>query len=522
MSSAGPRLLIVTTGSSDVQLVCDGKRWEFDKDYLREIHSELLKRHSEIRFVDTPVSKVVERKDLPAGALDICTPKLDVALRSENYDATDHVLLLGTARQDRSDPHAAVQLLAERLHRIGTPKARIHTCNYLRDTERLEAENSREVAELQDRVVNRFVVKRIEDSVREVFRVVKPESVILALSGGFPKVKSLVEEIVKLHAVAVRIDETHVKIIDSVDRSKSDPPRPSYIDDKSEWDPTDSFRTRRRVLSLIRDGHLIGARAVAKPYYKFRHEEYWTSITEWLYQYAASLPLDPRCDIAILKHRRMAVRAALKTECALRADDIPGAVLGTVAFVEAALWDGLHEKLEKHPAGVGDRSMRNTYRLRKPYDAERPLGEKTNRLVRRPGDRDERKQPFEEIDNSGWYRVYDGGGGCAYRLACDFLGREHLTKVCQLLDKKDGVRELRNDVAHNVPTDDLMALAESRMQAEGFWPVRTTSVGRSLMTFIGQPIIQSVLEELDVENPKSLYEDLIREVTARLLATPYT
>src|SRR5205807_9301817 len=44
---------------------------------------------------------------------------------------------------------------------------------------------------------------------------------------------------------------------------------------------------------------------------------------------------------------RQAVRAALRVEFALMADDVPDAVHGTVAFFEAALWDHLNERLDE-------------------------------------------------------------------------------------------------------------------------------------------------------------------------------
>ncbi|HLH72746.1 MAG TPA: hypothetical protein VKX96_05635 [Chloroflexota bacterium] len=62
---------------------------------------------------------------------------------------------------------------------------------------------------------------------------------------------------------------------------------------------------------------------------------------KWLADFAASLPIPDECDIDLLKHPRMAVRAALRVELALLAGDIPRAVHGTVAFFEAAFWDWL-------------------------------------------------------------------------------------------------------------------------------------------------------------------------------------
>jgi hypothetical protein len=196
----------------------------------------------------------------------------------------------------------------------------------------------------------------------------------------------------------------------------------------------------------------------------------------------------------------MAVRAALRVELALRARDIPRAVHGTVAFFEAALWDRLGERCER--ASAPDRR-----RFFKFKPGEAPTGDKLLRI--RDGSDDDRKRPFEfkeHVDGSDWYWIYDDEA-CAGRIAEYYLGSDALKRLNSALSNR--IRELRNDVAHNEPTPDLMNHAHTRMQAAALWS--------STDTFLSQPLVQAVLTELGESAPESLLSKLLDEVRLRLV-----
>src|SRR5690606_19788325 len=110
--------------------------------------------------------------------------------------------------------------------------------------------------------------------------------------------------------------------------------------------PAASYRARWHALSLIEKGNLLGAWG-AVSHLEHAPGQQWTRIVEWLAKFASSLPLPPECDLAELKLQRMAAKAALRVELALRAGDIPRAVHGTVAFFEAALWDHVLDHFER-------------------------------------------------------------------------------------------------------------------------------------------------------------------------------
>lgn len=258
-------------------------------------------------------------------------------------------------------------------------------------------------------------------------------------------------------------------------------------------EPAAAYQARRHALELIAKGNLLAAWGAVQHLDNDEVEHQWTQVVKWLADFAASLPIPDECDIDLLKHPRMAVRAALRVELALVAGDIPRAVHGTVAFFESALWDHLRPHLT-------------------PHDARRRLfnvtPEPDEQLVRRgDGSQDDRGRPFEAQDINGarWYRIFDDDV-CGIRLAKRYLQKPALEKLGQAVSK---VRELRNDVAHNEPTPPLMDDARRRMADAQLWSTNGT--------FLTQPLVQNVLRDLGENNPSRLCTDLTDTIRARLL-----
>jgi hypothetical protein len=475
-------LLVVTVGQTDVQIVIDGVRRELRKERCAALHDEIAGR--EWSAVDAP-----ERKDpgavgtLPEGELLLCTPKLDAVLREVQPTA---VLLLETRRNADSapgDPRFAGAVLEKRLEEKGVRQVR--RVAYLEGKERLEDRR-----EPLDGLIRREVVRRLEDAIRASLAERELSRIVVAATGGFPEVSNLVEEIVRLHANGP-VDAYEV----SDGALQSPPTADRAVPRTPVFDPIVSFRARRRVLELVDKGNLLGAWAVAEPLHEHGTERAWTKVVDWLRCFASSLPMRDDCDISILKHPRMAVRAALRVECALRAGDIPRAVHGTVAFFEAALWDHIGEKTSRH-------ASKRLFRFHVPPPKE---------LVRQ---RDEdRSRPFifkETADNSDWYSV-DDSKICAIRIAKCYLKLDRLMRLGEALAAD--IRELRNDVAHNEPTSELMERARGRMQRAGLWSDKDT--------FLDQELVKDALDELGVGDSDRLLEDLLAEVRRRVV-TPLT
>ncbi len=481
-------LLVMTTGQTDVQLVMNGIRCELRKDRCAALHDEIEQRRAEWHFVDAPCRKQEPPVEaLPERTFSLCTPKLDAVLCRVVPAA---VLLLETRRNASAapgDPRFAGAVLKARLEARGV--IRIYRCTYLQNDERLEDPD-----QPLDAVVRREVVRRLEAAICNAIANVKPSRFVVTATGGFPVISNLVEEIVRLHA-----GELDVEVLEIADGTRATPPTADRaVPRVSIPEPLVSFQSRRRALEQITRGNLLGAWAIVEPLHAHETEQTWTQVVDWLRCFASSLPMPDACNLRVLVHPRMAVRAALRVELALRAGDIPRAVHGTVAFCEAAVWDRLLEYFGR------DASDPRFLKLREGKPAP------TGNLLRDGGDDnkncDNKNRPFENKTKNGQtgFLFHESGAG---RFARDYVGSEPLKALHDAIEK---VKQLRNDVAHNEPTPELMDKARGRMQDAGLWS--------SENTFLSQPLVQNVLKELGESQPDQLLECLLAKVRQRLTA----
>ncbi len=489
-------LLVFTVGRTDVQLVENGRRREFSKRCCAALHQQVEQRTGDWRVVDSPADKCTDDvENLPDGRFEFCTPKLDAVLQylEEKGVLPADALILETRRYSekvREDPRAAGLVLEQRLRERFGNRVEVTRIAYLEGAERLEDGDSE-----RDAVIRQAVVSRIDYAIRDAMAKRSGGQIVVATTGGIPRIATLVDEVVRLYAGR----GNSVELIEVPEAAKADPgKRDRAVPRRSVPEPVESYRARRHALDLIEAGNLIAAWGAVKHLADDEIEQKWTRIVEWLYRFAASLPIPNECDIAMLRHRLMAVRAVVRVELALRADDIPRAVHGTVAFFEAALWDQLLPHVERHP------DKPKLYAIKPAPCVE---------LVRsgNMGDSHNRKRPFERVDEMGttWYRIYEENV-CAIRIAKYYLKSDPLQNLGQAVSE---IRNLRNDVAHNEPTPELMAEAKQKMAEVQLW----SSDGARFLT---QPLIQEVLNELGVTAPEQLCDNLIATVRSRLVQRP--
>ncbi len=480
-------LLIMTTGRSDVQLVVDGVRRDLITERCGELHDELAKR--EFIIVDAPAAKGHFIDALPEGELSVCTPKLDAVLRFFDASPPTTAIVLETRRTLKSDPRFAGAVLERRLaERVVT--VRRHA--FLKDEERLEDTSNDE-----DAVIRRSVVNGLSKVIADAVEETKSDRIFVATTGGLPAANDIIEELVRLHAVG-RAQVTALEVPDGAIAAHDD----RAVEEK--FHPAAGYRARWHALSLVEKGNLLGAWGAVSHLEGAPGQE-WTQVIKWLAHFASSLPLPEGCDLAVLSHQRMAVRAALRVELALRAGDIPRAVHGTVAVFEAALWDKLGERIERS----SDPGKRRYFKVK---SGDSPMGDK----LLRTGDAsdEDRKRPFElkeTVDGVAWYWVFDGDGGPGARLAKYFIQSNALTQFDNALVIRK-IRELRNDVAHSEPTPELMTEARTRMQKAALWSNNDT--------FLSQPLVQAVLKELGEQCPEHLCAKFVSAVRDRLVAIP--
>lgn len=483
-------LLVLTTGQTDVQLVEGEARRELDKRGCAALHDEIEQRTGEWQLVDSPPSKAEgAANSLPQGAFVLCTPKLDAVLRylKERAMEPDAVLILGTRREtvaQPGDPRFAGEILESRLRERGVTD--VLRRPFLVDGERLEGEK-----DSRDAIIRREVVDRIDHAVRDRLQTITPAKIVFATTGGIPPVNTLVEEVVRLYAPP----GSEIDPLEVADGAKADPPTSDQaISRRSFPGPAASYQARRHALELIEKGDFLGAWGAVQHLHDDEVERRWTRVVKWLAHFAASLPIPDDCDIDLLKHPRRAVRSGVRVELALRAGDIPRAVHGTVAFFESALWDHLDPRLTRHDV------KRRWFKVDPPPTADLVRTSEENKV--------NHGRPFEvarEIDGEHWYMVFDDDV-CAIRLAKRYLARQALATLAQAISP---VRELRNDVAHNEPTPELMNEARHRMVEAQLWAPDDA--------FLAQPLVQNVLRDLGENDPSRLCTDLIATVRARLL-----
>lgn len=479
-------LLILTTGQSDVQLVCDGERRELDTRQCGVLHDEIKGRSWMV--VDPPTPKANGRVEtLPEGDLTLCTPKLDAVLNWFGEDLPDAALILGTERTRSSDPRFAGTVLAQRLGDRGVQN--VHRHAFLEGQDRLEDPSKPEEA-----VIRREIVGGLSALIAARLDAVKPDRVVVATTGGLAAANEVIQELVRLHAVGR--DVISLEVADGAFASRDDVAVPE------RFHPAAGFRARWHALSLVEKGNFFGAWG-AVSHLDGQPGQEWVHVVRWLADFASSLPIADHCNLPSVKHGRMAVRAALRVELALRSGDIPRAVHGTVAFFEAALWDRLNERFERS----ADPKQRRYFKLM--TGAAPPAGDK---LIRKnDGSDDDRKRPFEikdQVDGVHWYWVYDGDGGPAARIAKYFLNSDALTKLDNALGSD--IRAVRNDVAHNEPTPSIMNEASAKMRAAALWS--------DTRSFLSQPLVQNVLKELGIAEPDKLLTDLLATVRDRLVS----
>lgn len=479
-------LLVMTVGQTDVQLVVDEQRQKLDGNTCGTLHDAIEKRSWSV--VDAPAGRSRDAiKELPEGELALCTPKLDAILAHFGASRPTSVLILETRRQDTRDPRFAGEVMERRLRERGVEN--VTRVAFLTGDEQLEDPSSD-----VDAVVRRAVVTTLSKAIGDAAANMSPEShVFVATTGGLAAANELISELVRLHCVGGPA-VTALEVPDSGRGNHGD----RAVEEK--FHPAAGYRARWHALSLVEGGNILGAWGAVSHLENEPGQE-WTQVIKWLAHFASSLPLPTACDLAVLRHPRMAVRAALRVELALRAGDVPRAVHGTVALFEAALWDSLGERIER----CSDPKRRRFFKVK---SGGAPTGDKL--LRRGDGSDDDRKRPFElkdTIDGIGWYWVYDGDGGPGARIAKYFLQDEALTKFDVRLGST--IRELRNDIAHNEPTPELMNGARSRMQAVALWS--------SSDTFLSQPLAQDVLLALGVANPNALLENLLSGLRSRLV-----
>lgn len=227
-------LLITTAGTSDVQLVQNGRRCKLDGSIVGTLLDEIAQRTWE------PVNSPREMGDrisrLPEGKLLICVPKVEDLLehfRPSPERPSLSVLILETCRNMPSDPRRAGEFMEKVFHTHGVHN--VKRVAYLVGDERLEGPAS-------SSVIRPEVVRRIEKAIVEAIECTKRERgcVYVAATGGIPAVAELVTEIARFYCSFG--PPMFMFSIEVPEHGKAT---------FAPYDPAEVFRTRRHTVTLI-------------------------------------------------------------------------------------------------------------------------------------------------------------------------------------------------------------------------------------------------------------------------------
>jgi hypothetical protein len=508
-------LVIFTVGHTDVQLLEGGARHELSRERCGELHEQLAVRRGDWTLGDSAVAKAPRRAcddlELPEGAFQLCTPKLDAVLAFLEAEriAIARALILHTDRPAKSkDPSMAGPILQQRLReRVGIEATVVA---YLSGSERLEDRGDR-----RDAILRREVVARIDgaianafgeetETVTETATVTATEAgpishVVVAAVGGFPEVSSLTRELVRLRAGEAKVMD--LDIPDARQHASGGVDKATLR--MASTDPSAVAAAKRHALELVERGNFIAAWGAVAHLHDREDPEAWTRVFRWLYEWASSLPLDESeepCQLPFPGPERRAANVAMRVELALRCGDIPRAVQGTVSFFEAAVWDHLYAgRIEETP--FKNRKQRLLFRVT-PAPGERAP-------ISLDAQTDEQGRKLYLIDNFG-----DGSRG----IATAYLQAHHSNPVKALLalEKKIPIAlTLRNAVAHGEPRSSRLEEAQREMVR----PLQLWSDDGDRTGFLRQPLIRDVLVELGVDEPLGLCDRLIQAVRAQVLGT---
>ena len=186
----------------------------------------------------------------------------------------------------------------------------------------------------RDFPVSRKAVKAVEDVIRRIYGWDDDFSVCLSLGGGLPMMKDSVKACAEFF-FAGRVFNRHAPQLGKPSWARPEDEPPAIAE---------SYRTRRHVAHLIRQGDFVGAARAGEPFRKDEQERSWVECLEHAADYMAggltrTSGLPPYLTALTVKGLPSSVIVALRVEAALSMGRTPEAVAWTCTLLDAALKD---------------------------------------------------------------------------------------------------------------------------------------------------------------------------------------
>lgn len=504
-------LLIYTTGDTDVQLVENGQRWELKRD----IAQEFSRQHgwsavsSDIPKADPKEKKGIQKE----GPFHVCTPKLDAILHylRGQHIAIERAVLLYTNRptqpNGRQDPYHVIPVLE---HRLSQEHIEPYSVPYLSAG---DLEGAPE-GPAQDSALQRSVAQCIERAIAQHLSQTS-DDVVVAVLGGHPVIREVVDELVPLHARGRQV--LHLRLPDlsrtTPTTASSEAASSGYLEKPARYTPSSPSATisaRRHALTLVERGSFVAAWGAVAHLEQEPSCQRWVQVIKTLFLWACSLPMDAGHGLPLPSLEQRAASAALRTEAALRCEDWPRAILGTYATFEAAVWDQLYQH---HIDGTVYHEGKLLFHLRHALPASWVD----------PDDQKPKHAPIKlqqtAADGTSYYSI-ECYSDKASKILKEHLERATPNTCAALLALAQPIRQTsnaRNIVAHGEPNREKLADAKLAFTRHHLWtPSRVASA--PTLRFMSSPLVAAALTELGITKPESLFDNLIAAVRERLLA----
>lgn len=508
-------LLIYTTGDTDVQLVENGQRWELKRD----IAQEFSRQHGwSVVSSDIPKADPKEKKGIPKeGPFQVCTPKLDAILhylRGQNI-AIERALLLYTDRptqpNGRQDPYHVIPVLE---HRLSQEHIEPYSVTYLSAG---DLEGAPE-GPAQDSALQRSVAQCIERAIAQHLSQTS-DDVVIAVLGGHPVIREVVDELVPLHARGRQV--LHLRL---PDLSRTTPTTPSseaassgYLEKPARYTPSSPSATisaRRHALTLIEKGNFVAAWGAVAHLEQEPSCQRWVQALRWLYQWATSQPIDEACDVPIINETTGAAAVALRVEQALVNGEFHRAISNTSAFFEELVWAHLRSGYVTDSGQRTDKGEPLYFVTPEPPRTDgfpRPRQDPRGRVPARVAAELSAQSQPRRICNFG----KGHGAILTYLVDNSEPARRHTPGICathalaRLAPMAEQVQGERNNTAHSEPDRDQLHAATDTFRTLHLWTPDNH--------FLSAPLVAAALREINVDDPEHLFDNLVAAVRDRLI-----
>jgi hypothetical protein len=534
-----PLILFVNGGRTDLQVVIEENkqlyRVETAKDNLREFHQALLDSHNGINCgqayqITEPerlmkkhgdydaiwANKQLELKDREKrekrenakdsdpkpeivtdeqGYIQLVPAKLlrVVEKLKSDYQVVKVVIFYTHRENDKQEPIAVGKILADWLKKYFGLTDNVFHVNILPNRKRIEGPDDR------DYPVNRFTVKIIDKTVRELAESADKNSIACVSAAGMQDIKNIIKACVRFHFRPWQERFIEMEVKERQDEAVKISQLPTAVD---------SFHAREHAISLIHKGNFAGAYGAVKHLENDEYENHWVQKVKDVSDYFGG-QLEYRDDLSdYLKdfaksESPRCLLVAMRTEAALLSHRIADAISLTCTFLDAAILDAITSfQHQNKPSGIDEDKIQMHYSANHQIDDRL----RQNKCLTQQG-RHYRYNVLSQCTEI-WLEVMNQDQDMVHFMNYHAaLGRRFNGRV---------PKHLRNANTHSLLKTGRLNQAKDVFVRAGFW---ATDAEQPIAgsCFLAQPLVDNVLTELGESEVSKRYAELIEGVCGELV-----